>query len=128
MLFSVNNKCKSLGFRPYHCILPALWLLPYVFYGLHSCLAQDIGWLSTVESVESTKFIAMIQLEYKLKESALNDSCFSSFASQLTNCLNLLSKFCLAHIHIKGCFIYSHFFNPDNKDVKVANVGCKSVC
>ena len=67
--------------------------------------------------MESTKFIAMIQLEYKLKESAPNDSCFSSFASQLTNCLNLLSKFCRVHIDTKGCIIFSK--HPDNKDVKV---------
>ena len=56
------------------------------------------------QSMESTTLIAMIQLAYKLKESALNDSCFRPFASQLTNCPNLPTKFCL--VHIKGCLIF----------------------
>lgn len=56
------------------------------------------------QSMESTTLIAMIQLAYKLKESALNDSCFRPFASQLTNCPNLSTKFCL--VHIKGCLIF----------------------
>ena len=70
------------------------------------------------QSMESTTLIAMIQLAYKLKESALNDSCFRPFASQLTNCPNLSTKFCL--VHIKGCLIFS---NPIK--INVEKLSCK---